>query len=267
MTTNKLGVVISGVAVMVLAGLVMIKSGRLERQQKKMMYFGEGIKEFSINDLKISNEDGDWWVEVDGTKVPGEKELVENYLKRLGEIELIEKISQNPERFVGLGIGDSERVILTAGGKGMEIGEVAKDSSGTYVREINGGTIYKIATILDKTSLAKSDFWEIKMVTNWPRSQVSRVTISGGTKNKSWAIEDDKKIEIVCYLVAEKFLGNFETKGSKMYQIRVPVENNEKKLTIGVKTGKKTIYWATVDEKKYFQISKSDFYSLTGVVR
>lgn len=256
MSTKSLAI-ISGVAAGLMLVAVMIRWGGWRENKKPEKLFRDQITEFRINDLSLTkNEDG-WWVSWGTMKVPADKEIVENLVKRFEEIELGQTVSENRDRWGELGIGESQTVILEIGGKKLEIGKIAADYQGTFVRDDEGRWVYKTAVVLDKTNLTSFDYWRQKMVTNLPRFQIKRVTVN------SREIKSQKIIDKACSLAAEKYLAGFSRGKSVTYQITIETENDKQNLIVGKEKAKRPIYWATTDEKKYFEIKKGDFDLLT----
>ncbi len=266
MQTKNLVVIISTALVVLLAGLMIYKSGMIKKNVETKSYFGAVIDSFCIDKTCLTKDDG-WWVE-DGTKkVPAETELVDGYIKKLENIKLVELVSQNPERFESLGIGTTQTRVIEIGDKRLELGNLTSGADGTFVRGSNTNLVYKIPISLEGESLSKRGFWEMRSITNLPRAQIKKVLITGGKKNKTWEIRDEKKVSLACYLPVAGYLDKFETKGSNIFRLEIETEGGKNILTIGAMGGKKIIYWATVDEKRYFEIKRDNFYLLTGVLK
>ncbi|OGL52703.1 hypothetical protein A3K55_01780 [Candidatus Shapirobacteria bacterium RBG_13_44_7] len=259
-------VVISGFLVLLLGLVVVVKEGRWKKEEVGV-FFPTTIEKFCLNQVCLYQENQRWMVNDGKIVAPGNKETIEGIIERLREIKLTEMVSNNPDRFGDLGIGGEEKIILTVGEKKLEIGELSTDYSGTYVREEGGGVVYKISAYLDGENWAGRDYWEEKMMTNLAVGKIKKVTIVMGKKERffeakegKWA--NERWINKVASLAAEKFLNDFNPEKSLVATIKIESEGENINLSLG---RLKNVYWASTEEKYFFQISRSDFDLLTSV--
>ena len=223
-------------------------------------FFGDKVGDFCVNKTCVAMIDGRWMVEENGKKVPADKEVVEDYGKRLAGLKLGELVSENPKKAEELGFGP-EKTVIEGNMKRLEVGKVAAGWDGTLVREENGDKVYKVKTMLEGQEMEKGDFWKQKYLTNLSKYQIKKIIVE--KDGKKW--DGEKLVDKISFLAAGEYLPDYQ-QGGVVYRLTVETENGK----ITVVTGKKTLswnkfqYWATADEKDYFEVTKEDFEVLTG---
>ncbi len=260
--------IISGVVLFFAVGIWLLLVNR-GQQKVPGNYFAEDGK-WCINQLCFFKKENKWWVKNDKIEAPANSEVVDETYKKILGIKLGEVVSENPVRFAELGIGESNRVMINIGGKELEVGKNNQAYDGTYFRPAGGNKAYFVPIILDKSNLTSLDYWQLKAITNLPIYQVRKVRISKNgveteivKKDDKWP--NDKLVSKITYLKPVRYLPDFAKDGEKV-SFTVEGEGFEVKIKIGQKTeSKKTaIFWATTDDKTYFEISKEDFGTLNG---
>lgn len=259
MLKNNWTKIVGALVWLILLMIVGQKMGWWSKKDDGKSFFGDKIESFCIDDCCLKRDSDRWWVTETDEREPADEEIVKNYLNRLLEIKLEMVASDNQKRFGDLGIGEEEKVVLKIEDQELELGNVAGDGSGTYVREKNGEKVYKLEVVLDGSRLKSRDFWQVKYLTNLPRMQVEKVETEDGE------ISDDKIINLICSLPVEKFLSEQVDDEGKRMVIKIKTEGEEKELKLGMVGGKSIYYWASVDEGVYYQISRDNFYLLTGM--
>ncbi len=252
------------------AAIVFIKLNPSFLTKKSVPYFSKDIGKFCINDFCLNQENGKWFVLQNNKEIPADEEMVKAYTDKFKNITLKELISQNPDKFSTLGIGES-KVVLDINNKKLEIGNITNDTDGTYVREDNGKEVYKINIILDKNNLPKSDYWQLRNLTKFPKSQVLKITVNFSGKTLEWNPDgkgnwkNDTQVEKLLNLERVKYINDFKYNTDNSYEFIINTDSGIDNISIGsFAIDKKTnIYWATLDKLNYFEINKSDFDLLT----
>ena len=266
-------ILISGLILVALAGisLWMAWGKKIVKKSGGELFFGQ-FESFCVNQFCLNKEEGSWVVNDTKTKVPANSEAVEMMIGKLKEVKLQETVSQNSNKFGEMGIGRNNKVLVIAGNKKLELGNISSDYTGTYVRENEGSTVYKTETVLDKENMVTPDYWSKKTISNLPRFQIKKVTIKRDGKIKEvipkegrW--KDEKWIDKVALLNSVKFLDGFKPDQSNKAEIEAETEKEKVKLILGKnKIDRKTdVYWVSNEGKYYFEIKKEDFDLLTGI--
>jgi hypothetical protein len=247
----KRQVLISTAVILILVAILSIKLGFGRKTIGVDFYFPPSIKRFCFNDLCLA-EDEIWWLETAGQRIPANEEKVERYLEVLRQIKLDRLISENPERFEELGVGQSWPVEILAGEKKLQLGEMG------IVRQDNG--VYKIDGSIDKSQILNVDYWRKNLITNLPFYQIKKISVrrldkeiviepkDGKWKNQEW-VEKAVHLNIGPYLP--------DGVKDKPY-LSLKIETEEK--TTEVNLGR---YWATIGNKYYFEINRADYSLLT----
>ena len=131
-------------------------------KNKSSLFWVADISRFCINDLCLEKKEADWLLNKENTVSPANNELVESYVKRFSVIELKDEVSNNPDNFSNFGINGSKKTLIEINGKKLEIGSIASDYMGTYVREENSDKIFLIPTVYEKNTLLTSEYWAQK---------------------------------------------------------------------------------------------------------
>jgi hypothetical protein len=239
-------------------------------------FFSDNIDKFCIeqNTKKfcLSKENEKWIVDYDNQKIPAEQEMVQIYIDRLKQLQLKDLISQNPDKFKELGIGDVNKTILDVNGKKLEIGNITADSNGTFVRIDDKNEVVQTDIIFEKNNLANPDYWYLKNILELPKLQIRKITVTWSnnkkefvSKNGGWENED--MVNILSHLNKKSYLPKFTADLNQSYQYEIEVENKSN-LSVWIGSNKtdrtNSIYWATLDKVNYFEIDKNDFNSLTA---
>lgn len=259
----------------VLTGIVLALVITKPRMAKKTTdsYFGKQINNFCINDICLQ-KDGDGWLTTrENSLTPADAELVNSYVAKLENIEFGDVISNNANNFANLGIGESP-VIITANGKGLEIGKINSNYDGTYVRKENGGSVYNTEILLEKNNLINPDQWANKSITNLAALQTNKITVEQNgkireyeAKNGVW--DDPKWVQKADSLTALNYLNSFSPGTETKTTIKIETETKKITITLGEKTQNKDapIFWVTSDEKYYYSISADDYRLLTDKIK
>jgi hypothetical protein len=253
-------------------GWEMKKSEVTSEKEKGQNYFSGEIDKFCVNNICVQ-KNGDGWMTTDGQiTAPANKEMIDTYVQRFGEIGLGNVVSVNQNNFADLGIGVSQ-VILEVNGKKLEIGKINANYDGTYVREAEGKTISDIDMVLEKGHLSDINQWVNKTLTNLATLQTSKITVSEKEKSKEFTPKDGKWddstwMDKVVHLTAIEYLERFNPGTEIKTYMEIETGSQKVKLVLGKSTvdKKNTIYWATTDEKYYYSISADDYNLLTGKI-
>lgn len=222
-------------------------------------YFPEKIESFCVDNLCLKKDGDNWFI---NEKIPADNEIVGDFAKKLSQISFIELISQNRDKFADLGF-DENKIIVSAGGKNLQIGKVSSNYDGTYVLGEDGNSVYKTAEIIDRDNAKNENFWQKKFLINLPAMQIKKLV--GSFKKKTVEL---KPVDKVTNLTVIRFLPDFKPTTKDNYILEIETENNKVKLILGRGRDKKaTVYWATVDEKYYYEITKADFAILTDKIK
>jgi len=236
--------------------------------RNKKAYYVDGIENFCINAICLDKENDQWMANNGETKGPADSETIDNYVKRFKKIELSEVASVNTNKFYDLGIGGTE-VILKIKGKELEIGNISGGYDGTYVREKDGDTVYKINEVLPFKNLVNIEDWISKTVTNFPRLQIQKITVSEADKVTEITAKEEKWpnpdwVEKAAGLRAFSYWGE-EKNLSAVRTITLETEGEKIELNLGkYMDNDKVIYWVSRGNKYYFEIGAADYNLLTG---
>ncbi|MFA6518867.1 MAG: DUF4340 domain-containing protein [Candidatus Shapirobacteria bacterium] len=232
---------ISGI---ILVFLMAVFLGLKYQEQQKTIensapYFGEKIENFCFNDLCLmKNELVD-------------NELVENMLKKIRELEIGEMVAENSQNFKKLGFEEDNRVWLKIGDEKIELGRINDNYSGTYVRINEDGPVYLTDIVIDKSEVAKEEYWRKKWLTNLSIYQITEVKIKRQGRERVLTVKEGKwpeerLINAVAYLKTTKYLGDKQP-SKTLAEIKLTTEKESINLTIGAN-------WGTIDGKNYFEI-------------
>lgn len=249
-------------------GLNIIKVKSLTKKNYHPFFDGK-IENFCINEVCVNQDNGQWKVK-DGQKTaPANQEMVNIYLQKWQNIYLEETASINKNNFSNLGIGSS-RVILSINDKKLEIGNINSRYEATFVKPDNEEKIYLTSIVFDKNELSKFDYWMNKTLTNLATVQTTKITIVNNGKSisvepKEGVWKNQEWVEKVNHLTTNNYLENFLPSDPKT-KINIENEISQVEINLGEKINenKKTIYWATIDNINYYEISKEDYILLTA---
>lgn len=267
-------IILSGLLLVSLAGVWTwtVWGKKIVKKSGSDLFFDQ-FESFCINQFCLNKEEGSWIVNDTKIKVPANSEAIEMTIGKLKEVKLKEIASQNSKKFGEMGIGGNNKVLVIAGNKKLELGNISSDYTGTYVRENEGGTVYKTETVLDKENMVTLDYWSKKTISNLPKFQINKVTIRKDGKIKEltpkegkW--EDDKWIDKVAFLNSVRYLEGLKPDESNKVEIEAETEKEKVKLILGKnKIDSRTdVYWVSNEGKFYFEIKKEDFDLLTGIL-
>ncbi len=264
---------LSLLVILLMVGAVLIKSGKLSKEDVGGSYFENDISRFCVKDLCLNKINEAWFVEQGDQLIPAESENVEITVGRFGEINLSEIVSENKEKFSLLGIGDDSQIYLTINEKTLELGNIENSYSGTYVREKDGGQVYKVPLVLDKNNLSDPSYWIQKNITNLPIYQINKVTVSGDKINKEFVPDEGEKwanetwIERLSHLKSVGFLKKEEGETVFDLEYKIQTGGEENRLFVRrVGLGRRRYqYQASRDKQYIFEISKEDFDLLTAI--
>ena len=122
--------------------------------------------------------------------------------------------------------------------------------------------VYNTNVYLEKNNLVSESYWMNKNVTNFPILQIKKVTVD----NKE--VTDKKMIEKLANLKVVKYLSdNKDPVATRVFEIQT--DNSPSVLKIGQKNldWKNKLFWATVDDKFYYEIDGADFSLLTAWIK
>lgn len=252
---------ISFAVLIILLTIVLIKSAGLKNKETSF-FFPKDIGGFCLDKICLEKKDNLWIVKADNKLIPANDDLVNTYIEKFKQIKLNDLISENKDKFKDFGIGADNKLILKINDKNLEIGNVSINTNETYVKENNKNSIYKIPFVLNRDDLTQVSNWEKKELTNLPQFQIKKITAKWRNKNKEFVPKDNnwensKQIDKIAHLEIAKYLENFKLDNLQKYEFEIETENGKTKLVIGK-------YFATLDEKYYFEISKENFNLLTA---
>ena len=243
---------------------------RQNDNKKAESYFTGKVNKFCFNKVCIDNSGGSWFVSDGMNQYPANSDLADTYANRFQEIYLDKLISVNPERFGDLGIGSTDRVILEIGSKQLEIGKVNANYNGVYVRRPDEDKVYDTKVILDKTNLSIFTYWQNRTITNLAIPQIIKISLENNGRNKDFLPnagkwDDQTWVDKIAHLGATNFINVPENKTAYL-KFTVSTEKETTIFYIGqmVVDGYNLKYWATTDNKLYYEISKDDYKTLTG---
>lgn len=267
---------ISLALLLIVSVLVLFKSGKLEKQAETAAYFSSEINNFCIDDLCLNKRESGWFMDYGTLSLPAESENIEATVKRLNDIKLVEIVSQNREKFASMGIKEGEEAtILKTQNKSLEIGNVNQSYSGTFVREENGDKVYVIGMVLDKTNLKSPEYWQLKNITNLPLYQIKKITVKSDDAISREILPDDdgkwkdeKAVEKVAHLQAINFHEVIKD-AAVDYEFIVDTEDGSHNFYLKRQDNGRRVYkyLSSKDKEYFFEISKEDFDSLTGILK
>jgi len=270
MKINK-SVFLSFLFLLLIVIVLVLKMNLWSEDGSNVTYFSGEINRFCINLLCMEKRENDWFVVGGEGVIPANNEVVDSFVKHLPEISLVETVSDNPDKFGDLGIGGEEAIILDIGGKRLEIGDNTRNYDGTFVRVENGRAVFRIGVLLTKARLSDINYWVKRTITNLSQQQVKKIMIvfRGKTYERlptegKWS--DEKFIERISDLKSLKYLTDFQVDNlNSVYEFLIDYDEDKLvKIKIGKRDGKEKLYWATTDDKFYFEISEDDFNLLTA---
>jgi len=247
--------------VVAVAGYLKTKTAKKENDST---YFQKDITRFCINNYCLEKKDI-WKIIVDSKEIPASEEMATSYASKFSGIKMNDLISENKDKFADLGFGE-QKTILEVSGKKMEIGKITSTYDGTYIKEVDGGKVYKIGEIVDVNLIKDINFWEVKNVTNLPIYQIKKINVTYGVIKKEAAPVDgkwknDSLINKLAMITTTKYLENFKPSDDIAYEFDIEIDGQEnKKIYLGK-------YWVSTDKKYYFEISKADFQTLTSDIK
>jgi hypothetical protein len=252
---------ISFAVLIILLAIVLIKSADLKNKETSFL-FTKNIDSFCLNKICLEKKNNLWMVNADSKIIPANDYLVNTYIEKFKQIKLNDLISENKDKFKDFGIDADNKLVLKIDDKKLEIGSVSNSRDETYVKEEDKNSVYKIPFVLDKNNLSQVSDWEKKDLTNLPQFQITKVTAKWGNKNKEFVPKDNnwgnpKQIDKIAHLEIGKYLEDFKPDNLQKYEFEIETENGKTKLVVGK-------YFATLDEKYYFEISQENFNLLTG---
>ena len=259
---------LTSVIILMAVVLIAISSGRFSRRGIVEYFFQGDIGKICTNKYCLENKEGSWFIVEGNSAVPAESENVEATVTRLKEIRLDELISDNQQRFLSLGLAEENITLLTINGKTLEIGNIERSYSGTYVREKDGNKVFKISIILDKDNLNDKNYWLMKNLTNIPIYQMKKVLVNNKEilpdETGNWTNEEFA--EKISNVRALSFVGK-ET-GAKSVEYKIETEIGDYYIYLRkVDLDKKQFsYQASKDGEYFFEIGREDFDLLTAVL-
>lgn len=223
--------------------------------KKSTTVFPGDISNFCVNNLCLNKNDQTWMV----NNIPANKENVENIIEKLRRIKLETAVSENKDRFGEMGITDGNKATIDVGGKKLEIGNINSYYDGTYIKPADKDVIYDVPVLLDKNSLTSEDFWVKKSLTNVPTSQVKKILVGSQEVTNKKIIEKLANLNAVKYLPDNKGLAPNRT-------FEIVLDDKRIVMKIGWKylDRRTRLFWATTDEKFYYEIGINDFNLLTA---
>lgn len=248
---------------LILVGVVAISVKIIQTPKKAVTkpYFPTKIDSFCINKWCFGRDESVWLMDIDGQKVPADGDKVESFIKEIGLLRLESVVSNNPESFDGLGLGDKNGVRVRAGDKEIIVGNLGQDYQSTMVRIPGASEAYLAEVVWNQMNLLNEKYWEKYRVTNLPSLQIVKITVNG----KELKATDEVKNRLT-HLEASSYISSKIEKIVNRFDYVIEDEKEKTSLSIGRgKLGSRVIYWATTDEKYYFEINKSDFTLLTTV--
>ncbi|MCL4384038.1 DUF4340 domain-containing protein [Patescibacteria group bacterium] len=252
---------LSLLVVLILAGVLLVP--RIKKPDKTAAtYFLSTDSGFCINTVCLTPKDSLWWVKVGNSQAPADSDKVEAVRKSLQSIVLTTVVSRNSDRASELGFPQSNGVVVTVNGKKLELGDVGPDYASTFVRVPGSTVVYSVPTIMSKEDWSNENSWLNRRITNWPLYQIKKINSVTPDKDGKWT--NDKWVEAVVHLNAVSYdPGQYNTSQAKKFE--VVMDNGQGTLWAGQSgTGKKAVYWATTDQKVFYQIKKEDFDLLTS---
>ncbi|HOZ81009.1 MAG TPA: DUF4340 domain-containing protein [Candidatus Woesebacteria bacterium] len=260
---NDLGLVISSIVIGLLVLPLAIRIILKDYSGKTKNFFINEIKGFCVNDVCLSKDNDNYFVEYKGVKVPADNEKVINFIKLISKIKLEELVSTNPERFKELGF-DDQKVILKVDKQELEIGGMNPSFDGTLVKDNN--KIYSILLILNKVNLSSFEYWQIKQLTNLPKLEI--IKISAKTPRNTIIVKDNKIIDRISNLPVVKYLPVITIDEKNIYSYLIEIRDNSKTIYLGRgKVNGKNVYWASTDRTYYYEILANDFNLLTAKIK
>lgn len=254
--------------IVLLGAFVVWQSQKSSRSVVAKNFFDSGINQFCLDSVCVRSKDNNWLVEADGKTYLADKDLAENYARKIGEVQLTMPVSENMEKFKEFGFGGSE-VKLSAGEKELLLGRISDNFDGVYVMEEGGDKVYLSKITLNGSSMKEADYWKRKYVTNLPLYQIKKVVVKKGQKSKEMVKKDEKweneaLVEKAAHLQSVKQLEDFEANTADTV-MEIETEQEKVLLMTGKKQGERRsfTYWATTDNKYYFEINKKDYDLLT----
>ena len=258
-------VLYSFIVVLILAVVVLWQQFYKPTKKAVLPYFNRPVTQFCINDICLSKS-ADLWVVTNGIETqPADNDTAEGMVKSLESLTLNSVVSTDKDRLSDLGFMGQKEMVISSGNKKLEVGGNGANYDSTLVREPNGTFVYQVPFTWSADALLSYDHWKNTRVTNLALYQIKKINDQAPDKDGKW--KNEKWVEKVVHLSAINYLGT--TIDSKQAIKLFTIDQDGQPLThltIGRQFLKyKWHYWASTDQKHFYEITKSDYDLLTSV--
>lgn len=242
---------------------------RTEKEIPTSIYFGNEVGKYCFNNICVEKSGEKWMVSDSVDIYPANNDLAATYAKKFSSLSLGELVSVNRERFFEMGIGETNQIVLEINSKKVELGRINTDYDGVYVRIPDEDKIYNSRVLIDKNTMISFEYWQNKTVTNIPISEIKKIRVETGklsteVRPVEGRFANQVWVEKVANLGAIGFVKTAEPV-KKISTITVETDKETVEIVVGQRVidKKNSRYWATVDNKFYYEISREDFKTLT----
>jgi len=218
-------------------------------------YFEGEINKFCINENCVEKDGDRWWLRIGEIKQPALKETTENYVKKLSQLTIGKVVSDNKSKESLYGFSEP-KVKITVNSKSIILGKIDTNYTFSYVKLPESDKVYQTNLILDNKSFA--DMTVIKIEPD----KIFEIKATNGIKETKINIKDKVFVEKIANLTGIKYLPSIDIQKAKA--VKIIINNGEYNLIIGQID---KIYFATANEKDYFEIESKDYFALRAKIR
>lgn len=226
-----------------------------ERETAEKPYFEGEINKFCIDDKCVERDGDKWWLRTGEVKQPALKETTENYVKKLSQLTIGKVVSENKSKEYLYGF-DEQKVQITVNSKTIMLGKIDNNYTFSYVKLPNSDKVYQTNLILDNKSFADM------AVTNIDPEEIREIKATNGIKETIINVGDKVFVEKIANLTGINYLPTVDIQKAKA--VKIIINNGENNLIIGQID---KIYFATANEKDYFEIESKDYFALRSKIR
>gem|GEM_PF-2767178 len=218
-------------------------------------YFEGEINKFCINENCVEKDGDRWWLRIGEIKQPALKETTENYVKKLSQLTIGKVVSDNKSKELLYGFGEP-KVEIAVNSKSILLGKIDTNYTFSYVKLPNSDKVYQTNLILDNKSFADMT------VTKIEPNKINEIKATNGIIETKINIKDKVFVEKIANLNGVKYLPSIDIQKAKA--VKIVINNGEYNLIIGQID---KVYFATANEKDYFEIESKDYFALRAKIR
>jgi hypothetical protein len=260
----------SQLTTVILVGLLLLAgwlSWRPTKTKLSNQYFSGDINELWIGKAHLKINNGQWRVVGANWEKPADTDKVDTLVKQLKLVSLDDLVAENQNKFEELGF-DDRSVEVKVNNRFLKVGKLGPGEDSTLVLAEN--KIYRLRIVWNQELWQDENYWINRRVTSIPFFQIKSIEIKQGKKLTTLKQNEGKweKEKLVATMANLESLGPIEKKIETTNSVTELVINEESKTT-NLRVGrakdedKKSFYWAAVNDKDVYEISKNDYETLT----